>query len=168
MSVNHGIDPVLGSLKYARFEQVTETVFELGAGAQLAKIDVKSTYRIVPVHPDDRPLLEMWWRDRFYVDPSLPFSLRSAPKQFNAIADALEWIARHLGVEFLWHYLDDFITIGRPDSKECHFHIQAQSMSTFRGTSPFSYLLTYMNVTSGSSSFIEYVYQLLCGKTLEV
>ena len=56
---------------------------------------------------------------------SLPFGLRSAPKLFNAIADALEWIARHLGVEFLWHYLDDFITIGRPESEECHLHLQA-------------------------------------------
>ena len=113
-SVNDGIDPVLCSLKYARVEQVAEKVFELGPGAQLAKIDVKSAYRIVPVHPDDRPPLGMLWQDRLYIDASLPFGLRSAPKLFNAIADALEWIARHLGVEFLWHYLDDFITIGRP------------------------------------------------------
>ena len=125
MSVNYGIDPALCSLKYTRVEQVAEKVFELGPGAQLAKIDVKSAYRIVPVHPDDRPLLGMLWQDRLYIDASLPFGLRSTPKLFNAIADALEWIARHQGVELLWHYLDDFITMGHPDSEECHLHLQA-------------------------------------------
>ena len=44
----------------------------------------------------------------------LPFGLRSAPKLFNALADALEWIAKWLDIEFLWHYLDDFISTGRP------------------------------------------------------
>ena len=38
----------------------------------------------------------------YYIDAALPFDLRSAPKLFNALADALEWIAKHLGVEFLW------------------------------------------------------------------
>ena len=89
MSVNDGIDPALCSLKYTLVEQVAEKVFELGPSA-LAKIDVKSAYRIVPVHPDDRPLLGMLWQD---IDASLPFGLRFAPKLFNAIADALEWIA---------------------------------------------------------------------------
>ena len=117
-SMNDGIDPTLCSLSYARVEQVAEKVAELGPGTQ-------SAYRIVPVHPDNRPLLGMLWQDHLYmyIDASLPFGLRSAPKLFNAIADALEWIARHLGVEFLWHYLDDFITIGRSNSDECHFHL---------------------------------------------
>ena len=49
----------------------------------------------------------------------LPFGLRSAPKIFNVIIDALEWILQHQGVEFCEHYLDDFIILGRPDSPEC-------------------------------------------------
>ena len=104
-SVNDGIDPALCSLSYTRVDQVAEKVSELGVGTQLAKIDVQSAYRIVPVHPDDHLVLGMRWRDRLYVDASLPFGLRSAPKLFDAIADALEWIAPHLGMEFLWHYL---------------------------------------------------------------
>ena len=28
-----------------------------------------------------------------------------------------------MGIEFLWHYLDDFITIGRPGSEECIAHL---------------------------------------------
>ena len=55
----------------------------------LAKTDVKSAYRIVPIHPDDGHLLGMRMD---YVDSSLPFGLRSALKIFTAIADAIEWI----------------------------------------------------------------------------
>ena len=37
----------------------------------------------------------------------------------NAVADALQWIIRERGVEFVDHYLDDFVIVGRPESKEC-------------------------------------------------
>ena len=78
MSVNDGIDPALCSLKYARVEQVAEKVFELGPGCAASKD--RCAYRIVLVYPDDRPLLGMLWQDRLYIDASLPFGLRSAPK----------------------------------------------------------------------------------------
>ena len=71
---------------------------ELGPGTQLAKIDIKGAYRIIPVHLDNRPLSGMLWEEQLYVDAALPFGLRSAPKLFNAVADALEWIAKHLGI----------------------------------------------------------------------
>ena len=54
-----------------------------------------------------------------YVDPMLPFGLRSAPKIFNALADGLEWYLRHLGVRYVFHYLDDFLVVGPPASPEC-------------------------------------------------
>ncbi len=65
----------------------------------MAKTDIKSAYRLVPVHPQDRRWLGMRWDDATYVDGMLPFGLRSAPKLFTAFGDALEWcIARH-GIE---------------------------------------------------------------------
>ena len=62
-SVNDGVDPALCSLSYTRVDQVAQKVMELGPGTQLAKLDDKSAYRIIPVHPDDRPLLGMVWKD---------------------------------------------------------------------------------------------------------
>ena len=97
---------------------------ELGPGAEMAKMDVRSAYRVVPVHPVDRTLLGTQWEDKVYVDAALPFGLRSAPKIFNAIADALQWIARRHGVSNLWHYLDDFITCGLAGSDECRLNLQ--------------------------------------------
>ena len=61
----------------------------------------------------------MAWKEQVYVDKVLPFGLRSVPIIFSAIADALQWIIQVHGVEFLFHYLDDFITVGRLESLEC-------------------------------------------------
>jgi len=76
-----------------------------GRGSQLAKVDIHSAYWNVPVHLEDRWLLEMVWRD---VDTTLPFGLRSTPKIFMALVDAAEWMVRREEVDFLTHYLDDF------------------------------------------------------------
>ena len=54
-----------------------------------------------------------------YVDAMLPFGLRSAPKIFNAVADALEWCVAREGVQEIYHYLDDFAIIGPPNSDKC-------------------------------------------------
>ena len=78
----------------------------------LAKLDIKSTYRLVPVHPDDRSLLGIQWQGGTYMDDMLPFGLRSAQKIFTAVADALEWCVLQAGVGEVDHYLDDFVTLG--------------------------------------------------------
>ena len=49
----------------------------------------------------------------------LPFGLRSAPKIFNALTDGLQWYLSHLGVRYVFHYLDDFLVVGPPASPEC-------------------------------------------------
>ena len=53
------------------------------------------------------------------MDPMLPFGLHSAPKLFNAVADALEWCFRQQGICNVFHYLDDFIIIAPPHCTEC-------------------------------------------------
>ena len=97
-SVNDAIDPRLCSLKYVTVNQVTKKAMQLGKGSLIAKIDIKSAYRLVPVSPLDRLYLGMQW-DGQYVDGMLPFGLRSAPKIFNAIADALEWCVAREGAQ---------------------------------------------------------------------
>jgi hypothetical protein len=59
------------------------------------------------------------WKEKYYVDPILPFGLQSAPKIFNAVADALEWCLRRRGIRHVYHYLDDLIFIGPPHSCDC-------------------------------------------------
>ena len=73
---------------------------------------------MVPVHPEDRPLLGMKWHDRHMVDSALPFGLRSAPKLFNVVADCLQWIFRQQGIQVI-HYLDDFLIVAPARTGEC-------------------------------------------------
>ena len=85
----------------------------------MAKMDIKSAYRMVPVHPGDRPLLAVEWAGQIVFDTRLPFGLRLAPKIFTAIADALQWVFLKQGVTWVAHYLDDYITVGPPHSEVC-------------------------------------------------
>jgi len=118
-SVNSGISPELCSLNYVKVDDVAKRLINMGRGALMAKIDIKSAYRMVPVHPEDRYLLAMKWQDKVFVEAALPFGLHSAPKIFNALADAVEWILRDHGFNDVWHYLDDYILCGPPDSEVC-------------------------------------------------
>ena len=118
-SVNDRIDAICCSLQYTSVERIATAAQSLRPGALLAKLDVKSAYRLIPVHPADRLLLGFQWQGHRYVDGMLPFGLRSAPKIFTAVADALEWIVRARGVRRIDHYLDDFVTFGPAGSDEC-------------------------------------------------
>ena len=113
-SVNDGIDSRLCSLTYTSEEKVARLAQSIGPGTLMAKLDIKSAYRLVPVHPEDRHLLGFEWQGQLYVDGMLPFGLRSAPKIFTVVADALESILRRRGVRYMYvdHYLDDFIILG--------------------------------------------------------
>ena len=115
-SVNDGIDPEFTSLQYLRVDEVAARVTRVGVGALLAKVDIEAAYRQVPVHPQDRPLQALRWENQ---DPRLPFGLRSAPKIFNAVADALQWTLQRAGIPYVQHYLDDFIIVALSDSPQC-------------------------------------------------
>ena len=118
-SINDGISKELASLSYVSVDEVVVRVLQLGRGALMAKMDIKQAYRNIPVHPSDRRLLGMRWKGKTFVDMALPFGLRSAPLIFSAVADALAWIMQQQGVGWVAHYVDDFITVGTPDSGEC-------------------------------------------------
>ena len=87
-------------------------VLQLGRNTLMAKMDIKSAFRLLPVHPEDKHLLAMEWQNKIFIDTCLPFGLRYAPKLFNSLADLLSWITITKGVTFSIHYLDDFLTMG--------------------------------------------------------
>ncbi len=121
--MNDGIDKDLCSLAYTSVDNVAREIVRRGQGALMAKIDIQQAYRNVPIYPWDRTLLGMKWKEVVYIDKVLPFGLRSAPIIFSALADALTWIIKQKGVEFLDHYLDDFISVGDPESPECGLNL---------------------------------------------
>ena len=113
LSVNDGIATDLSSLCYTSVDHLCSIILSVGKEAQLVKADIKEAYRMVPVHPDDQPLLAVQWTNRVFIDKALPFGLRSAPKIFSALADAIQWVLCHHGITNLLHYLDDFIFVAK-------------------------------------------------------
>ena len=119
-SVNDGIHPEEFSLHYSSVDDAVAILLHLGKGALMAKIDLKSAFRMIPVHYADWDLLGIHWRGQYYVDTCLPFGLRSAPFLFNEYATAIEWIMTHnYQLCHLIHYLDDFFLAAPPQSSSC-------------------------------------------------
>ncbi|MCG8624736.1 MAG: hypothetical protein MJE68_22410 [Proteobacteria bacterium] len=123
-SVNDGINPELTTLSYINVDQIALKITQLGRGSQLSKMDIEEAYRIVPIHPDDRHLLGCQSDNQVYIDISLPFGLRSAPIIFTALADALQWVIEQRGTSHVAHYLDDFVTVGTPNTDQCYINQQ--------------------------------------------
>jgi len=99
-------------LKYITINEAIKSIIQYGKGALLAKINIKSAYRLIPVHPEDRYMLGMQWNGGVYIDTYLPFGLCSDPKLFNLLVDLFAWIAQQHNISFLIYYLDNFLTIG--------------------------------------------------------
>ena len=118
-SVNNSISPSLCSLHYCELDEAVHIVLNLGRGARMRKVDLKSAYRVIPIHPDDTPFIGIKWNSNVLLDKALPFGLRSAPKIFSAFANALAWVALQLGVDTQIHYLDDFFIAGPLGSPLC-------------------------------------------------
>ena len=113
-SINDGIDRDLYSLKYVSVDDAVRSIVDLGLGTLIAKLDIESVYRIVPLHPADRLQLGMSWKGQVYIDTVLLFGLRSAPLIFTAMTDVVQWILETQGVNHIVHYLDDYLVMWVP------------------------------------------------------
>ena len=100
---------------------IAQVVQHLGRGSLLAKMDIESLHTDSTVHPQDRILQAVEREAKIYVDPMLPFGLRSAPKNINTVADALNWGLQQAEIRFIQHYLDDLAPL---HSDECQQAVQ--------------------------------------------
>ena len=128
-SVNEGIPPEIFSMTYSRFDDAVNMVRNLGPSCFMAKVDIKHAFRLVPVRPQDYPLLGFHWNNKFYFDLRLSFGSRSSPCIFNNFADALCYIlATYFGVKFIVHYLDDYFLanfMAEASSSSCQLDVEA-------------------------------------------
>ena len=125
-SVNDGINKEEFTVTYSRVSDAIALIIKAGRWALIGKVDIKSAYRIIPVHPSDRHLLGMFWHGCYYIDLSLPFGLRSAPAIFNTVADLFHWcLVNNWNIIDLLHYLDYYFTLGPPNSTIWVSHLKA-------------------------------------------
>ena len=119
-SVNYGIPKELSSVHYATIDDGIKKITSLGAGCFLAKTDIKSAFRIIPLHPRDFDLLGLEWEGKLYFDRCLPMGCSSSCSIFETFSTALERIAStKLQASAVIHILDDFLFLA-PSQDQCH------------------------------------------------
>ena len=91
-SVNSFIDPELASVQYSSFDQVVEIVSNLGKGALMGKMDIKSAFRLIPVSPSDFDLLGIQFNDQYFIDKCLPFGCSISCSVFEKFSTFLHWL----------------------------------------------------------------------------
>ena len=125
-SVNSHIPRDHCRVEYELLDNCLEIILGLGRGCLMAKADIKSAFRILPIAPSSYHLLGFTWGGSTYVDKSLPMGLSSACAKFESFSSAIQWILVHkLNVQHMSHILDDFLFFGLPSSRECHVSLQA-------------------------------------------
>ena len=64
-SINDYIPKDPYSLQYVRVDNAINVIRRLGPGAFMAKTDLKSAFRLMPIHPDDWNLLGKYWKSHY-------------------------------------------------------------------------------------------------------
>ena len=83
----------------------------------MAKTDIKSAFRILPINPQDYHLLGIKWSGQYY-DKCMPMGCSSSCKTFETFSTAVEWTAQDkLGIANHIHLLEDFLLIQTTESQ---------------------------------------------------
>jgi len=116
-SINDFIDPKICSVKYTEFDEAVFMIQDLGKNCWLFKMDIKSAFRLLPIHPCDFELLGFSFNEKYYFDKCAAFGCSISPKLFETFSTFLEHVIKaRLPNKMLLHYLDDFL--GGDISKE--------------------------------------------------
>ncbi|KAM4031873.1 uncharacterized protein ACNLHF_019247 [Anomaloglossus baeobatrachus] len=119
-SVNDGISEADASVSYVSFDRAVTLLKEAGPGALMAKSDIESAFRLLPVHPDCYHLLGLSVDGFYYYDTCLPMGCSISCHYFELFSSFLEWVLRfETGIRSVIHYLDDFLFVGPRDSQAC-------------------------------------------------
>ena len=85
-SVNDFIDKSERTVSYAMIDDAIRIIKRLGKGCAMSKTDIKSAFRIIPVHPLDYRILGMHWEGNYYYDKALPMGCSSSCKIFETFS----------------------------------------------------------------------------------
>ena len=119
-SINDGIPREVCRVTYATFDKAVRLSAIAGKGALMAKCDIKSAFRLLPVSPDDFELLGFKFRGMYYFDKALPMGASVSCYLFETFATFLEFKARRItGSASIMHYLDDFFFVAPAMSEKC-------------------------------------------------
>ncbi len=111
-SINANIPQSDRSVSYESIATIIQVILDMGISTHLAKTDIKSAFRLVPVHFTDYHLLGFKYMDQYYFDRCMSMGSGSSCKIFEEFATALNWIlVNKFGLIHTYHYLDDFCVV---------------------------------------------------------
>lgn len=119
-SLNDEIEPELSTVTYTSFDEAIFRIRRLGVSAVMAKADIKSAFRLLPIHPSAFNSLGFHHDGFYYYDKCLPMGCSLSCTYFETFSTFLEWVVTFLtGSSNVLHYLDDFLFFGPADNFEC-------------------------------------------------
>ncbi len=116
-SVNSHTPKDKTTVQYNDFDQAVRLCLQKNKGCFMAKSDLKSAFRNIPIHPDNWHLLVMkatnprTGKEMNFVDKCLPFGAAISCAHFQRVSNALAWIVKNRTQEELDNYLDDFFFV---------------------------------------------------------
>lgn len=108
-------------VKYQTFQEALDLI---KPGHFMAKVDLKSAYRSVSLHPSSLPATGLKWTfeghttPTYMVDTRLPFGSKVAPSIFHRLTQSVRRMLKKRGIHAVVVYLDDFL-ITAPTFAEC-------------------------------------------------
>ncbi len=120
-SINDGINREMCKVQYTSFDVAVRLVVSAGKGALMAKADIESAFRLLPVHPDDFQLLGIQVDGKYFVDKALPMGASCSPAHFERFSTFIEWVTmQESGCSRMCHYMDDVFFVGEKDDSGPH------------------------------------------------
>jgi len=112
-SVNSQIDRSMGTISFPTLADFTTLIFDIqrsgATDARMGKIDIRSGYRNIPIHPDDWGSLA--FRDFNGVpsfDTRMTMGLLPAARIFSSVSGTISWILIHAFDILNIIYIDDY------------------------------------------------------------
>ncbi|XP_069133139.1 uncharacterized protein [Argopecten irradians] len=119
-SINDGIDPEDATVSYQSIDDAMSLIKRFGSGALMAKSDIESAFRLIPIHPNDYELLGFQIEGKFYFDRVLPMGCSISCRLFETFSSAIHWVMENkYHVAGMVHILDDFLFVGPPADNKC-------------------------------------------------
>ena len=130
-SINDFIPSSESAAQFNHFDKAVEIVAKLGQGNLMAKLDIKSAFRLCAVRKSDWHLLGFSFPNLYFVDLCLPFGLRSSVNRFTQLADAVLWfLQNNYNIVNSINYLDDYFLASLARRKTCSEHLDC-AMNVF-------------------------------------
>ena len=150
-SVNSYIAPEDAETHYQSFQDALQLVASQGKGSFMAKEDIKSAFRNIPMQFSDLNLLGICVQGQYFIDCALPFGASISCAIFEQVATLIHWIVeKHSGHKMV-HYLDDFFIVHRYASVCCNI------MCTFKDICQQIAMPIALDKAEGPTTVIEFL-----------